>query len=154
MKSVSTNSRNRVPFARPTLGLTAALALLLCLPLSATVLDNFDGVKTGWTDTLNGGTIVQSGGQFRVATATASGSLTSSRKTSASFAPAAGHTLEFRVDVGTVTPGAGNVNPQAILAWVPTGGAVLANGYSLTLGVGNIRIQKGSAVLYSTTTVI
>src|SRR5437899_9654355 len=111
---------------------TSTLTLLLFLPVSATVLDNFGGAKTGWTDTLNGGTVVQSGGQFTVTTATGSGALTYSRKTSTNFANAAGATLEFRVDVNTVTPPNGDPNALAILAWVPTGGSVLGSGYSLS----------------------
>src|SRR5213079_1580210 len=59
-------------FARVGLAATS-FGMLLCLPVSATVLDNFNGAKTGWTDTLNGGTVVQSGGQFTVTTATGSG---------------------------------------------------------------------------------
>src|SRR5437016_11739792 len=97
---------------------TSTLSLLLFLPVSATVLDNFSGPKTGWTDTLNGGSVVQSGGQFTVTTATGNGALTYSRKTATNFANAAGATLEFRVDVNAVTPPNGDPNALAILAWV------------------------------------
>lgn len=149
MKNFSTLSFTSRLFARGGL-VSAALSLLACLPLSATVLDNFTGPKTGWTDTFNGGTVSQSGGQFTVVTATNSGTLTYSAKTSASFANVAGHTLEFRVDVNNVTPGNRDPNPLAILAWVPSGGAVLGSGYSLVVGAGTVSIYKGPAVLYST----
>src|SRR3954469_11344255 len=69
----------------------------LCLSSSASILDDFSGSKAGWTDTANGGTIVQSGGQFTIGTAAADGSLTYSRKTATNFANAVGATLEFRV---------------------------------------------------------
>ena len=45
----------------------AAIFGLASVPgLQATVLDNFTGPKTGWTDTLNNGSIVQSGGDLTV----------------------------------------------------------------------------------------
>ena len=94
----------------------AAIFGLASVPgLQATVLDNFTGPKTGWTDTLNNGSIVQSGGEFIVSTAPtlAGGSLTYSKKTSAQFTNANGITLEFRVDVDLVTP-SGNTNPPAV----------------------------------------
>jgi hypothetical protein len=134
--------------------LTAWLAVLLGLAavpgLQATVLDGFIGPKAGWTDTLNGGSILQSGGEFTVTTANPGGSLTYSKKTSNSFTNASGHTLEFRVNVDSVTPGTANTNPLAILAWVPAGGAVLASGYSVSVGAADVIIQKGGATLYAT----
>ena len=117
--------------------------------LQATVLDNFSGAKTGWTDTLNGGSISQAGGQFTVATASKAGVLTYSLKTSASFANVAGNTLELRVDVNGVTPGNGDPNAMAVLGWVPGGGTLAANGYSFYAGAGNAKIMKGASVLYS-----
>ena len=120
------------------------------LPIFASILDDFSGAKTGWTDTANGGTIVQSGGQFTIGTATADGSLTYSRKTATNYANAVGATLEFRVDVNTVTPPNGATNPLAILAWVPTGGAVLGSGYSVSVGSADVMIRKGASVLYAT----
>src|SRR5262249_3577667 len=102
---------------------SATLPLLCYLSVSGTVLDNFAGAKTGWPDGL-GGSIVQSAGQFTITTATGNGSLAYSKKTATNYANALGATLEFRVDVNTVTPPNGDTNALAILAWVPAGGAV------------------------------
>jgi len=124
---------------------------LFCLPASARVLDNFnDNVKTAWADTANGGTITESGARFNITTATANGSLSYSKKTSESFSIAVSHTLEFRVDSINSTPGNGDPNPVAILAWVPTGGAVLSDGYAFSAGANDIKIYKGSTAIYST----
>ena len=121
--SIHSPHRVRLGWLSPGLaGLAAALSLLLSPAGRATVLDDFSGSKTGWTDTLNSGSVNQSGGLFIISTATNSGALTYSSKTSASFTNLASHTLEFRVDVTTVSPG-GSPNPLAVLAWVPTGGA-------------------------------
>src|SRR5437588_4446740 len=149
MKSTSTSKFVSSRFTHTGL-VVASLSLLFCLSVPATVLDNFSGPKTGWTDTLNGGSVVQSGGQFTVTTATGNGALTYSRKTATNFANAAGATLEFRVDVNAVTPPNGDPNALAILAWVPTGGAVLSSGYSLSVGAKDVIIQKGATVLYAT----
>jgi len=137
---------------RPVLAVSvAALAgLTSVLSLQATVLDDFTGLKTGWTDTLNGGSILQSGGEFTVTTAHPGGSLTYSKKTSNSFVNLSGHSLEFRVNVDSVSPGSGNTNALAILAWVPAGGGVLANGYSISVGAADVIIQKGASTLYAT----
>ena len=137
--------------AHVTLWLAAFLGLASVPGLQATVLDNFTGPKAGWTDTLNNGSIVQSGGEFKVSTAPtlAGGSLTCSRKTSAQFTNANGNTLEFRVDVDLVTPG-GNPNPLAILAWVPSGGAVLTDGYSVSVGKADVILRRNAAILYAT----
>lgn len=129
--------------------LAALLSLVSLLSLPATVLDNFSGAKTGWTDTLNGGTISQAGGQFTVATAHSAGAATYSVKTTTPFANVVGDTLELRVNVNGVTPGSGDANPMAILAWVPSGGTPGASGYSLSVGAANAVIKKGAAVLYS-----
>lgn len=136
--------------AHKTMWLAVVFGLASVLGLQATVLDNFTGPKTGWTDTLNGGTIVQSGGQFTVTTANPGGSLTYSLKTSTSFAIVAGDTLELRADVGAVTPGNANPNPMAVLGWVPNGGTLQANGYALYVGATSVIIKKGAAVLWST----
>jgi hypothetical protein len=117
--------------------------------LQATVLDNFSGPKTGWTDTLNGGSISQAGGQFTVATAHTPGALTYSLKTSSSFEIIAGDTLELRVDVNAVTPGNGDTNALAVLGWVPSGGTLEANGYSFYVGAASAIIMQGASVLYS-----
>jgi len=129
--------------------LAAALVLALGLNAQATVLDSFSGAKTGWTDSLTGGTISQSGGYFTISTAAANGSTTSSEKTSTSFAIATGNTLELRVDLGAVTPGNGNASPTAILGWVPAGGTLAANGYSLSVNAANAVLKKGATVLNS-----
>ena len=128
----------------------ALVGVISVLSLQATVLDDFTGLKTGWTDTLNGGSILQSGGEFTVTTAHPGGSLTYSKKTSNSFANLSGHSLEFRVNVDSVSPGSGNTNALAILAWVPAGGGVLANGYSISVGAADVIIQKGASTLYAT----
>src|SRR5437867_2169164 len=130
--------------------LVAAILLLSAWQLPATVLDSFSGPKTGWTDTLNGGSVVQAGGQFTITTATGNGALTYSRKTSSSFANALGATLEFRVDVNAVTPPDGDTNALAVLAWVPTGGAALASGYSVAVGAAELVVQRDGTVLYAT----
>jgi hypothetical protein len=131
--------------------LAVLLGLATVSGLQATVLDNFNGPKTGWTDTLNGGTIVQSGGQFTVTTANPGGSLTYSLKTSTSFAIVVGDTLELRADVGAVSPGNPALNPMSVLGWVPNGGTLQANGYALYVGSTSVIIKKGASVLYSTT---
>ncbi len=136
--------------------LTSLLAGLLWMAslagLRATVLDNFNTPdRTGWTDTPNGGFLSQSQGQLKVTTAERTGALTYGTKTSQSFANAANQTLEFRVDVNAVSPGNGNVNPVAILAWLPSGAAPLSgsSGYSLSVSAGVVTVQKGVTVLYS-----
>ena len=139
-------------FIRQGSALVAALLWMTsALCLQATVLDNFNGATmAGWTDTLNGGTVVQGGGVFTVTTATGNGALAFSRKTSANFANADKHTIDLRVDVNTVTPGNPDPNALAILGWVPTGGALLVNGYSVSVGYEDLIIQKGATVLYAT----
>jgi len=127
-----------------------SLHLLSCLPLPATVLDNFTGPKTGWADTLNGGSVLQSSGEFTITTANPGGSLTYSVKTSAPFTNASGHSVEFRINVDSVTPGSMNTNPLAILGWVPDGGALLASGYSVSVGAADVMLHKGGSILYAT----
>lgn len=142
------NSRTRYPtFVAG--GLLSAFLLASGVAASATVLDNFnDNIKTGWTDTLNGGIVSETGQQLQIRTATAAGSVTSARKTSTSFMNAAGHTLELRVDVAAASPG--NSNVLAVLAWVPTSGTLAANGYSLAAGAQDVKLQKGGVTLWST----
>src|SRR3982751_3797900 len=141
---------SQVHSARMALCAATFLWLACLMGLQATVLDNFSVTKTGWTDTPNGGSILQSGGQFIITTATGNGAIAYSRKTSSNYVNAAGATLEFRVDVNTIIPGGGDTNALAILAWVPTGGAVLGSGYSLSVGAADVIIRKGSTVLYAT----
>lgn len=128
----------------------ASLGLAAAVSLQATVLDSFSGsTQTGWTDTANGGQFTQAGGQLTIATAANAGALTYGAKTSSSFANAANQTLEFRVNVNTVSD---PVNPVAILGWIPSGGAPGAgsSGYSLSVSSGLISLQQGATVLYST----
>src|SRR5256885_6880782 len=131
----------------------------LALPACAFILDNFDSGKNGWNDTLNGGTVGVASGQMTITSATGNNALTASIKTAFPTTPAlgtsfplvAGHTLELRVEANSPFNASADTNALAILAWVPTGGSVLGNGYSLTIGADEIRIQKAGAVLYSTT---
>jgi hypothetical protein len=150
--NMKTSSLTLSPQTRTSLvGFVAtSIWMLLCLPLPATVLDNFSGAKSGWTDTLNGGSVVQSGGFFTITTATGNGALTYSRKTSSNFANALGATLEFRVDVGAVSPPNGDTNALAVLAWVPTGGALLSSGYSLAVGAADVIIRRDSTIIFAT----
>ena len=143
-----------ISVARKTRWLAVGFGLASVLGLQATVLDDFSSAtRTGWTDTPNGGHLVQSGGQLQVATAASSGALTYGTKTSQSFANAANQTLEFRVDVNAVTPGSGNTNPAAILAWLPSGAVPGSgsSGYSLWITAGGATLKKGSATLVSGT---
>lgn len=117
--------------------------------LHATVLDNFTGPKTGWTDTLNGGGVLQSGGEFLINSAKPAGSLTFSRKTSATGATANGHSLEYRVNVVAATPASPDTNAVAILAWVPTSSSTLSSGYSVSVGGADLLIKKGLTTLYA-----
>jgi len=140
-------------FTSRSLASTGAILVTLftaTLPLPATILDGFGGAKTGWTDTLNGGSVVQAGGQFTITTRTNSGALTYSKKTATNYGTALGATLEFRVDVNTVSPPNGDTNALAVLAWVPTGGAVLSSGYSVAAGYADLVIRRDSTVLYAT----
>jgi hypothetical protein len=135
---------------RKTRWLAAVFGLASVLALQATMLDDFNSAtRTGWTDTPNGGHLTQSGGQLQVTTAASASALTYGTKTSQSFANAANQTLEFRVDVNAVTPSAGNPNPVAILAWLPSGAAPGSgsSGYSLSVSSGSATLQKGSTVL-------
>jgi hypothetical protein len=67
------------------------------------VLDDFnDNTKTGWADTLNGGTVTEANQQFTLRTAPINQTIfTSSRKTSQTFRIQDGGRVEFSVDVIT-----------------------------------------------------
>jgi len=139
------------PFA----GLFCSFVMALALTASATVLDNFnDNVKSGWTDTIAGGSITEAAQRFNITTAGGGGSLTFSRKTSASHTNANGRTLEFRVDVTTANPAPPDTNALAILGWVPTGGNLLAAGYSVSVGANDVKVMKGASTLYATNVAI
>src|ERR1041385_8215437 len=120
----------------------AACSTLLCLPARAYIIDNFnDNIKTGWADSLNGGTVTEAGKIFTIATATNSGSLTSSRMTASNYTILSGHTIEFRVKVSTILPAPPDTNTLSVLAFVPTSsGGVMTNGYSLALGSHDFQI--------------
>ncbi len=139
--------------ARVTVCVAVFLSLAAASCLQATVLDNFNSAtRTGWTDTPNGGYLALSGGQLEVTTADSASALTYGAKTAQSFANAANQTLEFRVDVNAVTPGNGDPNPVAILAWLPAGATPGSgtSGYSLSVSAGSVSLQKGATVLYTT----
>jgi hypothetical protein len=149
-KSLVRVANHRVLHAVPAVCVTALVGLASVLSLQATMLDNFNSAtRTGWTDTPNGGHLTQSGGQLQVTTAASASALTYGTKTSQSFASAANQTLEFRVDVNAVTPGSGNPNPVAILAWLPSGAVPGSgsSGYSLSVSPGSATLLKGSTVL-------
>ena len=89
---------------------------------------------------------------MNAATAAATGALTYGSKTTVGYVNQVGQTLEFRVDVNGVVPGSGNVNPVAILAWLPSGVAPGSgsSGYSLMLSAASATLMQGSAVLATT----
>src|SRR5882724_2619031 len=98
-----------------------ACSVLLCLSSPARVLDNFnDNLKTAWSDTANGGSVVEAGTVFTITSTAVAGTLASSKKISEAFTLTAGHTLEFRVDVNSISPKA-TANGHAVLGWVPSG---------------------------------
>src|SRR5436190_19563449 len=96
---------------------TVSFWLLLCSPVSATLLDDFnDNIKTAWTDNLNGGSATEALTVFTINSSASPGALTSSKKTSALFTTASGHTIEIRANVNSITPdGSGH----AVVGWVP-----------------------------------
>ncbi len=147
------NCSDRNPSPLPSVRAAIMAASLLCLssvPLSATVLDNFTGPKAGWTDSLNGGSVLQSSGEFTVTTANPAGSSTYSVKTATALTNLSGHALELKVNVDSVTAGNSITNPLAILGWVPASTPTLANGYSLVVGSADVMIQKNGTTLYAT----
>jgi len=151
MKAYFPSTKIRVP----QYFLAALWLLSFCVPVTATVLDGFpSSTRTGWTDTANGGSFFTATDAFTMTTANPNDSLTYSIKTSQSFSNVANHTLEFRVDVKSARPANGDSNAMAILAWVPVGQAVLNEGYSLSVGANDVRIQRGGTLLYSTSTTL
>src|SRR6185369_11180116 len=110
-------------------GLAFALGLGSSLTLCARVIDNFnDNLKTAWTDTANGGAIIEAGAAFAIAATSVPGALASSKKTSEAFTIAAGHTIELRVGVNSISSTGVETNGHAVLGWVPSG-ALLSSGY-------------------------
>lgn len=147
---------NRLFTCRKTLkvsGLTALACSLWLLPLSslqATMLDDFNGTKTGWTDFLiGGGSVNQAGGTFTVVSGSGANALAYSKKTSAAFTIAAGHSLEFRANVNGIAPG-GAANGHAILGWAPSASTLTTSSYYMSVGVQDVQIKKGATTLYST----
>src|SRR5678815_2038833 len=129
------NSRNKQTFNQSshhwfTGGLACAALLLFALSLDAKLLDDFsDNIKTAWTDTPNGGSVIEAGSVFTITTTASAGALTSSKKTSDSFTNALGHTIELRATVNSLSPGGTATNGHAVLGWVPSG-ALNSSGYS------------------------
>ncbi len=144
MKTPSFQNHNRLV----TCSLGAILALA-CLPASAGFLDSFT-TKTGWKDTLNGGAAVVSGGTFNLTSSVSPSALTASIKTNVTVLTTSSNTLELRVIVKNLAPGAPAYSGNAVLGWVPTGGALLANGYAMVVGATNIQVYKDATVIYST----
>src|SRR6266567_4219488 len=133
------------------LALLFALLLGSSLTVSALILDDFNGASlSGWSSTLNGGSVVQSGGQLTVTPVAVPGALTYSKKTDRSFTNLATHTLEFKVLVNGILTNAVATNGLAVLGWVPTGGALGANGYALGVGAGGVGILANSTFIFTT----
>jgi hypothetical protein len=138
--------RRKLPFY-----VLTASSMLFCFSSQATLLDGFpSSTRTGWTDTANGGSFFTSPNAFSIGTANANGSLTYSLKTSQALTTLATHTLELSVDVKSVRPAGNDTNALAILAWVPSAGAVLSNGYSVAVGSADLQIRADSTVLFAT----
>lgn len=129
------------------------LALLLGanFTASAFILDDFNGASlSGWTTVLNGGSVVQSGGQLTITPVAAPGGLTYGKKTDRTFTNLATHTLEFRVNVNSILTNNTTTNGLAVLGWIPTGGALGANGYSLGVGPLGAAILVNASFVYTT----
>src|SRR2546427_4470987 len=142
-------STTRPTLAKPFQYLFLA-TLLASFSIHAKILDDFnDNIKTGWSDTLNGGSVTEASTQFTITSDATAGAFTYSRKTSTAFTNLATHTLEFKVLVNSIGPGGGTTNGHAVLGWVPTGGALRTNGYSLTVGTNDVTIMADNTVLYS-----
>src|SRR5439155_22169841 len=102
-----------------------ACLALACLPAFAGFVDSFTA-KTGWKDTLNGGTANVAGGVYTIASSSSASALTASIKTNVTVLTTSSNTLELRVLVNNIAFGAPGYNGNAVLGWVPTGGALLA----------------------------
>src|SRR5439155_15737259 len=114
--------------------------------MQATLIDDFnDNIKTAWTDAANGGSVNEALSVFTITSTSSAGALASSKKTSASFTTASGHTIELRVNVNSITP---DGNGHAVLGWVPSG-ALNSSGYSLSVGTTNITIFRAGVSIYS-----
>src|ERR1041384_2458611 len=131
--------------------LVLALLLGAASTVSAFILDDFNGASlSGWTSTLNGGTVVQSGGQLTITPVAFPQALTYSKKTDRTFTNLATHTLEFKVAINGIRTNATTTNGSAVLGWVPTGGALGANGYAVGVGATGIGVLFNSSFVYVT----
>ncbi len=127
-------------------GLILALASC-CLPVSAHVLDDFNGpAKTGWTDATfiaGFGLPTQADGHFVFQQPPAGQAIFSaSQKTTEAFELKEGRTIEFRADIVT----AGAKDSFAVLAFIPnTGGnnPLTLAGYGFAKSTTDILITKG-----------
>src|SRR6185503_6047134 len=130
-------------------GLAPTLVLTLCLcgvlqpqVASARLIDDFnDNTKTGWSDVTLGGSVVEANGQFTITTANQNGAIfTASTKTTESFTIENGRTLEFRVDVVSVSSHDESI---AVLIWVPIGSSIAnLQGYGLAKGRNDFLLSK------------
>jgi hypothetical protein len=129
-----------------TKGLSPAVALIACLALvpsvSARLLDDFnDNAKTGWSDVLLGGSVVEANGLFTITTASRNAAIfTGTTKTTESFTIENGRTLEFRVDLISASQHDQSI---AVLIWVPLGSNLAQlQGYGLAKGRGDFLLTK------------
>jgi len=162
MKNSSIRIRNQLlhirrspssAFRSLTASAAMALALLIMsgLTASAFILDDFNGASlSGWTSTLNGGAVVQSGGQLSVSTPPLANVPTYSKKTDRTFTNLATHTLEFKVLVNGILTNAVTTNGFAVLGWIPTGGALGANGYAIGVGANGAAMIANSTFVFVT----
>src|SRR5712692_9502879 len=109
------------------------------------VVDNFDSnMKTGWSDTLNLGTVTENNMQFNITTVPlatpTTPSFTGSRKTSQSFTIEDGGRVELSLDVIAATQ---DSSAYAVLAWIPTAN-ILANlaGYGFAHSSDDVLLSK------------
>lgn len=134
---------------------TLILALLVGtnFTLSAFTVDDFNGVSlSGWTpsSTPPGGTFAQSGGQLSVTPFAYPSGFAYGKKSDRTFTNLATHTLEFRATVNSILTNGVTTNGLAVLGWVPTGGALGANGYSLGVGPLGAAILVNASFVYTT----
>src|SRR5689334_7056457 len=81
-----------------------AFFALACLPAFAGFIDSFNN-KTGWKDTLDGGSANVAGGVFTITSSGSAGALTASIKTNVTVLTTSSNTLELRVLVNNIAPG-------------------------------------------------
>lgn len=121
-------------------------ALTGSVALQARILDDFNGASlSGWTSTLQGGSVTQAGGVLTVTPAPINKAYTYTKKTSETFSNAADHTLEFKVLVNSVSN-----DGLALVGWVPVGGVPGANGYFVGYSANALVVYANSGVVYQT----